>query len=192
MSTARPNDISTRAPSRIAIIDDNPDDIFILQRQLRRLGVSCPIATFHDGHDAMTYLKQVSSGHGRKALPDLLFLDINMPGTTGFSVLCWLRDHHETHHLKIVILSGTSDPGDVALATALTADSYLAKHAGLTGLGGIMTRLAPQLLPAVTAAPAPAASANSFAAADSAAPLPAPASASPFSLARLSSSLSAS
>ncbi|HEY1107670.1 MAG TPA: response regulator [Opitutaceae bacterium] len=161
MSTAHPNETSSpRAPSRIAIIDDNPDDIFILQRQLRRLGVTCPIATFHDGHDAMTYLKQVSTGHGKKALPDLLFLDINMPGTTGFSVLCWLRDHQETHHLKVVILSGTSDPGDVALATALTANSYLAKHASLTGLLGILTRLTPQLLPAPL--PPPEVSTNPF------------------------------
>lgn len=180
MSTAHPNETSPRAPGRIAIIDDNPDDIFILQRQLRRLGITCPIATFHDGHDAMTYLKQVSTGHGRKALPDLLFLDINMPGTTGFSVLCWLRDHHATHHLKVVMLSGTSDPGDVALATALAANSYLAKHPSLTGLLSIVTRLAPQLLPAPL--PPPAVSAN---------PFPAPASETPFPLSGLTSPLSA-
>ena len=147
VSPATLNETPRRIFGRIAIVDDNPDDIFILQRQLRRLGITCPIATFSDGHDAMAFLRQSAENNGRSSLPEILFLDINMPGATGFSVLCWLREQDALKNLKVVILSGTSDPGDVALATALTADAYVAKQASMEHLGGILQRFAPDLLP---------------------------------------------
>lgn len=141
------NETPRRNFGRIAIVDDNPDDIFILQRQLRRLGITCPIATFSDSHDAMEFLRHTAANAGRSALPEILFLDINMPGATGFSVLCWLREQEALKNLKVVILSGTSDPGDVALATALSANAYLAKQPSLEYLGTILNRFAPGLLP---------------------------------------------
>lgn len=147
MTPAQYNDSPRRIFGRIAIVDDNPDDIFILQRQLRRLGITCPIATFSDGHDAMAFLRQTAESDGRNSLPEILFLDINMPGATGFSVLCWLREQDALKNLKVVILSGTSDPGDVALATALSADAYVAKQASMDHLGNILNRFAPTLLP---------------------------------------------
>lgn len=147
MSPAHLHDSPRRIFGRIAIVDDNPDDIFILQRQLRRLGITCPIATFSDGHDAMSFLRHTAAENGRSSLPEILFLDINMPGATGFSVLCWLREQDALKSLKVVILSGTSDPGDVALATALTADAYVAKQASLESLSLLLQRFAPGLLP---------------------------------------------
>lgn len=147
MTPALPNDASPRDFGRIAIVDDEPDDIFILQRQLRWLGITCPIATFSDGHDAMEFLRHVASTVGPRSLPDLMFLDINMPGATGFSVLCWLREQEELKHLKTVILSGTSDPGDVALATALTADAYISKQPNPEHLANVLHRFVPGLLP---------------------------------------------
>lgn len=147
MSPAYRNETPRRIFGRIAIVDDNPDDIFILQRQLRRLGISCPIATFSDGHDAMAFLRQTADSNGRTSLPEIVFLDIHMPGATGFSVLCWLREQDALKNLKVVILSGTSDPGDVALATALSADAYLAKQPSLDCLANLLQRFAPDLLP---------------------------------------------
>lgn len=147
MTPAPHNETSPRQIfGRIAIVDDNPDDIFILQHQLRRLGLTCPIATFSDGHDAMAFLRQTAENGGRSSLPDILFLDINMPGATGFSVLCWLREQEALKNLKVVILSGTCDPGDVALATALTADAYMTKQPSLDHLANILNRFAPDLL----------------------------------------------
>jgi CheY-like chemotaxis protein len=147
VTPAHYTDSPRRIFGRIAIIDDNPDDIFILQRQLRRLGITSPIATFSDGHDAMAFLRQTAERGGRGSLPEILFLDINMPGATGFSVLCWLREQDALKNLKVVILSGTSDPGDVALATALSADAYVPKQTSMDHLGGILCRFAPDLLP---------------------------------------------
>jgi len=146
-----PGRLKKLAPSAVApivIVDDEPDDIFFLQQQLRRIGVTCPIATFSDGHEAMTRLRHLAEKSSAPVLPDVLFLDINMPGPTGFSVLCWLREHVQLKNLKVVMLSGSGDPGDVALATTLTADAYVAKHPSPSQLEKVLARLAPALLPA--------------------------------------------
>lgn len=139
--------VASRAVTPIAIVDDEPDDVFFLQQQLRRIGVTCPIATFSDGHEAMNRLRHLAEKPGAPALPVVLFLDINMPGPTGFSVLCWLREQEQLKNLKVVMLSGSGDPGDVALATTLTADAYVAKHPSPSQLEKVITRLAPALLP---------------------------------------------
>lgn len=136
-----------RGAAPIAIVDDEPDDVFFLQQQLRRIGVTCRIAAFADGHDAMNRWRYLSTRPNPAVLPELLFLDINMPGPTGFSVLCWIREQEWLKPLKVVMLSGSGDPGDVALATTLTADAYLAKHPSPSQLEKVVARLAPALLP---------------------------------------------
>jgi CheY-like chemotaxis protein len=147
MPAGRVSKVAPRGATPIAIVDDEPDDVFFLQQQLRRIGVSCRVATFYDGHDAMSRWRQLAAKPNSAALPELLFLDINMPGPTGFSVLCWLREQEWMKNLKVVMLSGSGDPGDVALATTLTADAYAAKHPSPSQLEKIIARLAPHLLP---------------------------------------------
>lgn len=147
MPHGRLRKVAPRAVSSILIVDDEVDDVFFLQHQLRRIGVICPIATFGDGHEAMNRLRQLAAKANAATLPEVLFLDINMPGPTGFSVLCWLREQEALKNLKVVMLSGSGDPGDVALATTLTADAYIAKHPSPSQLEKIIARLAPALLP---------------------------------------------
>jgi len=136
-----------QAFGRIAIVDDDPDDVFFLQHQLRRIGVTCPICTFADGVEAMTFFRQTAAAEDRSLLPQILFLDINMPGATGFSVLCWVREQEFLKTVKVVILSGSGDPGDVALAGELSADAYVAKHPSPSKLATIIARVAPGLMP---------------------------------------------
>jgi CheY-like chemotaxis protein len=142
-----------RAFGRIAIVDDNPDDVFFLQHQLRRIGVNCPICTFSDGLEAMTFFRQAAAVEDRSLIPQILFLDINMPGATGFSVLCWVREQEFLKSLKVAILSGSGDPGDVALASELSADAFVAKHPSPSKLATILARLAPGLMPPDRSAP---------------------------------------
>ncbi len=142
-----PVEFPRRAFGRIAIVDDDPDDVFFFQHQLRRIGVTCPVGVFDDGLEAMTIFRQTAAAEDRSLLPEILFLDINMPGATGFSVLCWVREQEFLKTLKVVILSGSSDPGDVVLADELSADAYVAKHSSPSKLAQLIARLAPGLMP---------------------------------------------
>lgn len=142
-----PVEFPRRAFGRIAIVDDDPDDVFFCQHQLRRIGVTCPICTFGDGLEVMTFFRQAAATEDRSLLPEILFLDINMPGATGFSVLCWVREQEFLKTLKVVILSGSGDPGDVSLAGELSANAYVAKHPSPSKLAELIARIAPGLMP---------------------------------------------
>lgn len=59
--------------------------------------------------------------------PDLILLDVMMPGISGFDVLDILRNTPETKHIKIIILTALGLPSDRSKALSLGADDYLVK-----------------------------------------------------------------
>ena len=63
-----------------------------------------------------------------------MFLDVKMPGVTGFDVLCWVGEHPECSVLPTMMLSSSDDEGDVKLAYELGANGYFVKPATLNDL----------------------------------------------------------
>jgi len=130
--------LGTLSQGPFLIADDNPDDAFLLRRRLRESGVRAPVHEFRDGRAVMEFLVTLPPD---SAAPCILFLDINMPASTGFSVLCWLREKSGFENLPVVIVSGSDDPADIALASSLGADAYLPKTTELSTLGDILAKL---------------------------------------------------
>lgn len=71
--------------SRIMLVDDNPDDIFFHTRTIRKTHPGIEIIPMVDAAEALEYLKKAV--HGEKPAVDLIFLDINMPGMSGWDFL---------------------------------------------------------------------------------------------------------
>src|SRR5579863_2180156 len=59
--------------------------------------------------------------------PDLVLLDITLPGIDGYEVIRRLREHPKTIHIPIVVLSAYSSPSDKARAFELGVDGYITK-----------------------------------------------------------------
>ena len=66
----------------VFLVDDNPDDLFILRQRLLRGGVKNKIVSCDDGEDAMAELKRVMAAG--TPLPCVIFLDLRMPRCGGF------------------------------------------------------------------------------------------------------------
>ena len=66
--------------------------------------------------------------------PDLILLDINMPGMNGFDVLSFLRSRKEGRCLPIVMLTTSSSKEDITKAYELGANAYMVKPASLDGM----------------------------------------------------------
>lgn len=116
----------------VIIIDDEPDDLFLLRRLIEKGGVQNPVITFLDSEDVRTFFAATSII--QKKLPEfapcVLFTDLKMPKTDGFELLGWLRKQPEFDRLTIVVMSSSDHPSDVARAQNLGADHYLLKYPG--------------------------------------------------------------
>ena len=117
------------AMKTVLLVEDCNDDVFAMKMACKRSGIPHLFQVVTDGEMAMDYL----SGEGEYAdrsvypLPDVVFLDINMPGCTGHDVLGWIRQQPGLKKLPVAMLTGSVMAEDVNRAYALGATSYLQK-----------------------------------------------------------------
>jgi CheY-like chemotaxis protein len=115
------------AQSIILLVEDSEDDVFFMQRALRQAGVHNPLHVVRNGQEAIDYLSGQNDFSDREQhpLPDLVFLDLKMPGTNGFDVLKWIRE--QPLSIPVVVLTSSSEEIDRQRAQELGADCYLLK-----------------------------------------------------------------
>ena len=75
------------------VVEDNEDDVFFLQRTFKEAGVINPVHVVCNGQEAIDYLAGQNAYANRTQFPapDMVFLDLKMPGVDGFDVLSWIR-----------------------------------------------------------------------------------------------------
>ena len=98
------------------LVDDDPDDNFIHERAIKKTDLANIVVTKTTGMDALEYLK--SNKDNKNSHPELIFLDINMPGMNGWEFLQeYARLDKELQSRAIIIMLTTSEyPDDVARA----------------------------------------------------------------------------
>jgi CheY-like chemotaxis protein len=115
--------------SRILHVEDEPDDAFFVDWAFRQARPDCSLFRVESGEQAIDYLNGAGpySERARYPLPDLVLLDLKLPGSSGFDVLAWARGQSRFRDLPIVILSGSSLPEDKEKAAKLGANLYMVK-----------------------------------------------------------------
>ena len=104
-------------------VEDDPDDAFFLQRALSRARPECVVVRLANAEQAVSYLGECRP----EALPDLLLVDLKLPGLSGFELLGWVRSQRRLQGVPVVVLSGSSLAEDRRQATELGARGYLVK-----------------------------------------------------------------
>ncbi len=106
-----------KQPEKILLVDDNPTNLQVLFQTLDGRGYNLLVAK--NGEIALNI--------ARKALPDLILLDIMMPGIDGYEVCRQLKADALTHDIPIIFLSALGDTKDKVMGLDLGAVDYVTK-----------------------------------------------------------------
>ena len=115
-------------PLRILHVEDSEEDLILFNRACDAAGLSTVFHTVEDGQQAMAYL----TGNGKfrdriqYPFPDLIILDLNLPGMDGFGFLEWLREDSGMS-LPVLVFTISGSAGDKEKAIAAGAAGYFVK-----------------------------------------------------------------
>jgi CheY-like chemotaxis protein len=109
-------------PLDILVVDDNELDIELIRMSFEADKILNKLYTADDGEEAICFLEDKNN-----PIPDVIFLDINMPRVSGLETLEYIKSSSQFNKIKVVILSGSDSFSDTARAEDLGASFYLLK-----------------------------------------------------------------
>ncbi len=113
-------------PIEILMIEDNDGDVFLTRKALQSAKVANNLTVITDGLDAMDYLHRKGE-YASAARPDLILLDLNLPGKDGRQVLEEIRSDSALELIPVVVLTGSKAEQDIVKAYELHANCYVVK-----------------------------------------------------------------
>lgn len=116
------------AAPAVLLAEDNEDDLFLSSRVLSKAGLQS-VHHVSDGRQAIDYLagRGAYADRARHPLPDILLLDLKMPGHTGHEVLEWLRQQPDLQDIRVHVLTSSDEPSDRRRAQKAGAQGYIVK-----------------------------------------------------------------
>lgn len=133
-------------PSRsftILHVEDDPNDVLLVQRALKKTHSASAIYSVSDGDKALAYLQGTGEYADRELypLPHLVLLDLKMPRKSGLEVLSWIRSQSPLRRLLVVVFSSSKHDQDINNAYEIGANSYLVKPVGFDALVETMKQI---------------------------------------------------
>ncbi len=113
----------------ILLVEDNPDDVQLTLRALKKSNIMNEVVVAQDGVEALDYLFGTGKYTGRDTgiLPQVVLLDLKMPRMDGLEVLQRIRKNERTKLQPVVILTTSSEDRDRVESYRLGANSYIRK-----------------------------------------------------------------
>ncbi|HUH31186.1 MAG TPA: response regulator, partial [Rhodanobacter sp.] len=132
--TSRPAAAADLAGHRVLLVDDDMRNLFALSSVLRGWGLQVDLA--QDGAKALALLAGGDS-------PELLLMDIMMPGMDGYAVIRSIRAQPRFAGLPIIALTAKAMPGDRERCLQMGASEYLSKPIDLDRLAAVLRAALP-------------------------------------------------
>ena len=116
----------TVGPRHILLVEDNPADVRLMREALHGGPVAKVLHIAANGDEAEAFLSSEAS-----PWPDLILLDLNLPGRHGCELLDWIRQHPRLGQVPVIIFSSSEADEDVRRAYASAANCYVTKPGDL-------------------------------------------------------------
>ncbi|MFQ5794924.1 MAG: EAL domain-containing protein [Candidatus Bipolaricaulia bacterium] len=117
---------------KILLVEDNPDDIEITKRALKKSELDDDLLVIQDGEEALNFLHKREK-HRDAPRPDLILLDLNLPKIDGREVLVQIKRDEKLRQIPVIVLTVSKYEKDIAKAYNSGASSYITKPADFRG-----------------------------------------------------------
>jgi two-component system response regulator len=124
--------------AEMLVVEDDPDDLALLKRAMRKASVVVAYDVALDGDEAVTWLERVAAAG---APPRVVLLDLKLPRRSGFDVLAWMKSHDKLRRIPVVIFTSSNVGADLDRAYDLGANSYLVKPATPSDLVAMVAQI---------------------------------------------------
>ncbi|WP_421657364.1 response regulator [Leptothermofonsia sp. ETS-13] len=114
-------------PTRILLVEDDPNDVELVQLALSRYNFLSQMDVASDGEQALHYLLGQDGKSPSHPLPRLVLLDLKLPKVNGIRVLQTLRAHPRTRRLVVVVMTSSEEDSDLNACYDLGVSSYVVK-----------------------------------------------------------------
>jgi CheY-like chemotaxis protein len=129
-------------PVTIIMVEDDEGHARLIEKNIRRAGVTNEIVPFQDGTSALAYLLGPDgSGRNNAGRPLLLLLDLNLPDMTGVDILKVVKENEHLKRAPVVILTTTDDQREIQRCYDLGCNVYITKPVNYEGFANAIRQL---------------------------------------------------
>ncbi len=112
----------------ILLVEDDPGHAVLIQKNLKRGGVTSDIIVLDNGRKAVDFLfRRGDYASDRRPLPDLILLDLNLPVLDGYQALNIIKGDERVRRIPIIVLTTTDNPAEVCRCYDLGCNVYITK-----------------------------------------------------------------
>ncbi len=129
-------------PVTIIMVEDDAGHARLIEKNIRRAGVTNEILPFTDGTSALAFLLgEDGSGRVNANRPMLILLDLNLPDMTGVDILKIIKENEHIRRVPVVVLTTTDDQREIQRCYDLGCNVYITKPVNYEGFSNAIRQL---------------------------------------------------
>ena len=120
------DDYERATPARILLVEDSPSDQELTREAFAEVRLVNAIDVVETGEEALDFLYRRGS-YGAAARPDVILLDLNLPGLDGREVLATIKGDEDLKRIPVIVLTTSDDEHDIYRSYGMHANCYITK-----------------------------------------------------------------
>ncbi len=124
----------------ILLVEDNPGDIQLTKEAFHEAGIKAKLSVVTDGSEAIAFLER-RDVYADETLPNLILLDLNLPGWNGKEVLRMIKNDPGLRHIPVVVLTTSHSEQDILESYHLHANCFLNKPLDFEDFLGLIEKI---------------------------------------------------
>ena len=117
-------------PARILVIEDNPSDVFLLERALKKQDLRFELIHLLSGDEALAFIRR-EGAYADAAIPNLILVDLNLSRYSGEDILREIRSASHLNGVLVCVWSSSQSRRDESLLRDLGVCRFISKPSGL-------------------------------------------------------------